>query len=66
MIPPKPSKYICKNCGHSVVIIHNSDCFTERDFSPLICCKCKKKADWNYTQATKMEIYLEKLKSIFK
>ncbi|WP_284444074.1 MULTISPECIES: hypothetical protein [unclassified Campylobacter] len=38
-IAPKPSKFICKDCGYSVVIIHKSDCLSANDLPPSKCPK---------------------------
>lgn len=63
-IPPKPSKYTCKNCGYSVVRIYRSDCFAENDLAPIKCPKCKASFNWEYSKANKFEILLAKLKGI--
>ena len=63
-IPPKPSKYTCKNCGYSVVRIHNSDCLMQEDLAPFKCPKCEELNNWEHSKANKLEILLAKLKGI--
>lgn len=63
-IPPKPSKYTCKNCGYKVIKIHKSDCLMQEDLAPFKCPKCKTSFTWEYSKANNFEILLAKLKGI--
>ena len=63
-IAPKPSKFICKDCGYSVVIIHKSDCLSTNDLPPSKCPKCKNSVCYERKRANAFDIALAKLKEI--
>lgn len=66
MIPPKPSKYICKNCKYSIVIVHGSDFLTEHDLPPIKCPKCKQNAGYTHIKANKKDLFFYKIFKLFK
>lgn len=65
-ITPRPSKFICKNCGHSIIIIHTSDFFTEYDMPPRNCPKCKQDVDYIHTKADKKDLFFNTVFNFFK